>query len=449
MKTKSYILLSILFGISCLWCVGLLPVAYQHYFYIYGALWGCIYLLVAVRGDAKLPFSKIVLFSILLLHFSAFLSSPILEDDYFRYSWDGHNLRQGVHPYAQTPFEQVSGRENEEVVDLGFEDLVLEEDMEGHPDYTKKINYPMYRTVYPPLVEVLFVSEALAPNTIYGWPLFIFLIDLLIIYLLVFKSGLSFFTCCLVLTNPLFVKEGLNSWHFDFFLVPLLLLWIVKKQHYDAFIIGLLAGIRPWFLAMSLWRFKDWRLKDYLILLLTLGIPWLTMLLYPGFPNQGFSSWGAFVKGWEFNAVFYELVRQCFSYFTTEDLYFRYVSWISGFALIGVFWYFIRYRVGLELLAIVAWLFFLPTVNPWYIMPIAVILVAVDDIKLKSAGLALCVCMPLAYRHYAHLEEGNYLHWSWALLEVVVGLVAYCTAQKLLKRAEDNNQFSQAKGQDA
>lgn len=435
---KHSLSLSIFMGIITLWGINGLPEQYHYYYWIAGAVWASSYVYALLKIDLQTVKSKGILFGIVLLHLSAILSGPILEDDNYRYSWDGRNIRMGIHPYSQSPYEQVSGKK-ENAKDLGFEELTVEDELKQFPEYTQKINYPMYRTVYPPLCEFLFTSESLIPDTHWGWPLFILLVDLAFIYFLVYKSTLPFIASCLVLLNPLFIKEGLNSLHFDFFLIPLMAVFFFSNRKGHPLILGLMAGIRPWYLALIIWQWKKWGIKDYLIFALTLGIPWLTLFLYPGFPEEGFSSWKAFIKTWEFNAVFYEVMRQVFSIFTDSESYFRIASWIAGFSIIAYAWKKHSENSEAGLAAIAGWLLFLPTVNPWYIMPVAVVLVTSHNIRLKAFGCALCVSLPLAYIHYEHIIPGSLTALSWSLFEVSVAFVTFFLVLHNFKNSQSTN----------
>ena len=421
---KHFLSLSLTLGMVSFWGINFLPEKYHYLYWIAGTIWGICFTLSVINIREDKSCSKKILLGIILLHLSAILSGPILEDDYYRYSWDGRNIRMGMHPYNQSPYEQVSGVKSK-VEDYSFSELPLKKELEQFPDYTEKINYPMYRTVYPPLAELSFASEVLAPDTHYGWPIFLLIIDLLFIYYLVYKSKIPFISACLLLTNPLLLKEGLNSLHFDFLLVPLLILYIYYIGKCQPFILGLMCGLRPWFAALILWELKSWQVKDYAVFFATLALPWILLVLYPGFPEDGFSSWSAFVKSWEFNALFYEVLRQVFGLFTDNESFYRAAGWIIGFSIIFTAWKYKKDNKAYGFAALAAWLLFLPTVNPWYLMPIAAALAINENLKLKALGCALTTCLPMAYIHYEHFIPGTPAALSWALFELFAGLSVY------------------------
>ena len=431
---KHFLSLSLILGMVSFWGINFLPEKYHYLYWIAGTIWGICFTLSVINSNDENYFSKKILFGIILLHLSAILSGPILEDDFYRYSWDGRNIRMGIHPYNQSPYEQVSGVKSK-VEDYSFSELPLEKELEHFPEYTVKINYPMYRTVYPPLAELCFASEVLAPDTHYGWPIFLLIVDLMFIYFLVSKSKIPFISACLLLTNPLLLKEGLNSLHFDFLLVPLLFLYLYHLGKNHPLILGLMCGLRPWFAALILWEYKNWRIKDYAVFVAALVLPWVLLLLYPGFPEDGFSSWSAFVKSWEFNALFHEILRFILGFFTNNESIYRASGWLIGFSLIFTVWRIKKENNAYGFAVLAAWLLFLPTVNPWYLMPIATVLVINSDLKLKAFGCALTVILPMAYIHYEHFSPGSIPALSWAVFELITGYVIY---QIVLKSGKKN-----------
>ena len=405
-----------------------------------GFLWALLYgvnLYYVKKHDAE-SHSKLLLIAALLTHLIAWSAGPILEDDFYRYAWDGHNSRLGIHPYAQAPFDQVTSLQGHgsELWD-SYNHLTLEQLKETHPElvpnsypnqypiYVDKINYPMYRTIYPPVVEGLFFSELLAPNTPWGFSRLILICDFLLIFLLWRYCKANHFLFCALALNPLFIKEGLNSWHFDYFLVPLLVILSLlkiqttKAPNLQAILIGLSAGIRPWFAALILWEYPHWRWKQYTLFALTLGLPWLALFLLPGMPTNALSSWGEFAQNWEFNALFFELLRSVLSGFLGENQL-RFLAWILAFLTLGLIaLYSIKTKVTWTgPFAIVMWIFFLPAVNTWYIMPIACALLASQNPKAQGIGLGLTISMPLAYRHYNHLEFGAFLGIEWSFAQI-------------------------------
>ena len=74
---------------------------------------GGVYVLVAAGGRRLLSTQRRVVFWVLLVGAAMRLvmmcSTPILEDDFYRYLWDGAVLAHGFNPYAYAPGAVASG----------------------------------------------------------------------------------------------------------------------------------------------------------------------------------------------------------------------------------------------------------------------------------------------------------------------------------------------------
>ncbi len=117
---------------------------------------GVIYLLV-ILGFKQDVFSKRLLVWVILLgllvRISMSASTPILEDDYYRYLWDGGVVAKGFNPYQYAPRDILVGGN----IDLPHH--LTELALQAKP-ILERINYPRLRTVYPP-----HFSRCLCPRT--------------------------------------------------------------------------------------------------------------------------------------------------------------------------------------------------------------------------------------------------------------------------------------------
>ena len=78
---KHSLSLSIFIGIITLWGINRLPEQYHYYYWIAGAVWALSYVYAILKTDLKTVKFKGIIFGIVLLHLSAIISGPILEDD--------------------------------------------------------------------------------------------------------------------------------------------------------------------------------------------------------------------------------------------------------------------------------------------------------------------------------------------------------------------------------
>ncbi|PCJ57656.1 MAG: hypothetical protein COA79_15535 [Planctomycetota bacterium] len=363
-----------------------------------------------------------LLLLVLIVHTSLIFTKPILEDDYFRYSWDGKSIRDGVHPYLYTPAEVIN---------------------KSSPEYAKNINFPEYRSVYPPLVEVLFISEFLYPNTIYGWWIFIFLTDIGLVicwwYFHKKERGHKDYLYLALWLNPIFLKEVLNSGHLDFFAGALLLLSLIyvlkfNSKRTEFIFYGLMVGIRPWYAAIIGWKILEWHKKEIIYFLLIILIPWLIFLNWPGLPsvNDTMSSWQAFVREWEFNALFYDWLNRMNLTFGWDlsNATRRYICLFFGFFFLGCIFvcsYKKENSLQWSLLGIMFWLMCQPTVNTWYFIPIIMgfggqyLLESHGNFKSLSNGMlvGMSVALPMSYLNYLDLD-GRLLNYQWSLAEFLL-----------------------------
>lgn len=376
--------------------------------------WGILYTILLILGK-KFQYSMtqtgkfILLFSILIIHFIAWKSQPIWEDDYFRYAWDGKMIRHGIHPYSESP--EIAWR-------------TLEKKNLPVPEYHNKINFPEYRTVYPPITELLFASERLAPDTTNGWMFMILFLDFFaVIMLWLFcrhkDKPMIWLVFVALVCHPIWLKEGLNSVHFDLaVIIPLAAFIFIReglnkpKSLLTPLFLGLTAGIRPWFLALILWAGKEWRWKEWSLFVFVLFAPWVIMISLPGMPSdilEGLKSWSEFVKDWEFNSIIYDIVRRGFGF---ENA--RTIVWILGLGAIVVM-RIITWKKDNNLFAaflgLIFWMICQPTANAWYFLPMlagVACLIFNKNIpyhKVAPVLAASAIVLPLAYFHYGHIEN--------------------------------------------
>lgn len=180
--------------------------------WLFASMAGLSLLLVAVyRGSQKCPHSIKHLFILGLFCRVAFvLADPILENDHFRYLWDGGLTFHGVSPYGPPPsdvsFAQVKSAVRE------------------------KVSYSDIRSPYPPLAQVLFVSAyAISGESILGYKILVCCLELLLFLLCLGIVKQAFELVVFYWLNPLVLKEVSGSGHFDF-LIGLSVLYALKRN---------------------------------------------------------------------------------------------------------------------------------------------------------------------------------------------------------------------------
>jgi alpha-1,6-mannosyltransferase len=176
----------------------------------------------------------------LILRLLMFLSTPMLEDDYFRYLWDGAVTANGDSPYRYAPEEVVDGTD----IPAKLTELKAESGVVIH-----NINHPHLRSIYPPISQALFaLSYLIKPWSMTAWRsilLFFDAITLLLLFYALKTNGLPVAFLIVYWWNPLLVKEIFNSGHLDVLAFPFALggIMLAVKSRYIRSAAALVAGI--------------------------------------------------------------------------------------------------------------------------------------------------------------------------------------------------------------
>jgi hypothetical protein len=176
-----------------------------------------------------------VLVGILLLgsamRLAAVPPAPGLEDDFYRYLWDGAVLSHGVNPYQNSPQQVSLARTGQARVDPRLIELA-----EDAPDVLGKINHKNLRTIYPPVAEAWFaVAHRIQPWSLNAWRSVILLHDLATVALLLAmlkELGLPLVLVAVYWLNPLVVKEFYQGVHMDVLALPWVLgaMWATTRS---------------------------------------------------------------------------------------------------------------------------------------------------------------------------------------------------------------------------
>ena len=173
-------------------------------------------------------------------------STPVLEDDFNRYLWDGAVVSHGINPYAHAP---IAATEPE---DGGPPAMVALAAESGR--IAERINYPALRSIYPPVAQAAFaLAYRLEPWSLEAWRAVLMAFDLATLGLLLAllrRLGRSPLWVALYWWNPLVVKELFNSAHMDALVIPFVLgaLWLATRGRnvWASGALALAAGVKLW-----------------------------------------------------------------------------------------------------------------------------------------------------------------------------------------------------------
>ncbi len=243
----------------------------------------------------------------LAMRLAMFFSLPMMEDDWYRYLWDGAVTARGLNPFERAPESVRLAAAPSTAPDSAYATLASDAG-----NVLARINHPHLKTIYPIVAQAAFgLAHLLAPWSINGLRAVYLLCDLASLLLLISlrrRLGLPAAMVALWWWNPLLIKEIFNSAHMDILLVPLLLGAVLavtgRRLLAASLLLALAVGVKVWpvvLLPLILRsRGARWKQTGAALLLFML----VCVLLY--FPLAGrlgasTSGFEAYFSGWEMN----------------------------------------------------------------------------------------------------------------------------------------------------
>jgi len=281
-----------------------------------------IYFFIAILNIKKLFNNKLVFGIIILTGIVSRVilipSQPALEDDFYRYMWDGAVTANGFNPYIFSPEDAMS-----KSTDIPSELKLLAKESN---DVIKNINHPHVRTIYPALAQVVFaISYTIAPWQSWMWKLILFVFDmaiLLFLFLILKHIKLPLILISIYWVNPIVIHEFFNAAHMDLLAILFVIISIylyLKNKHWMAIVcLAIATGLKLWPMVLlgpflrSFWKDKQtfgFYFLGYFIIVLILFIPVFASNLDE---SLGFIR---YAERWINNAALYSLFRDAVFYF--------------------------------------------------------------------------------------------------------------------------------------
>ncbi len=332
----------------------------------------------------------------------------ILDDDLYRYIWDGKIWLSGVNPYSFAP----SSASLSEYRDANI-----------HP----YINFPYIPTIYPPMAQFVFATSfSVFGDSLVGMKLMFTIFDIATIFAsigLLKAVGMKPVRVIIYAWCPLVIKEIAGSGHMDSLAVLLIVftVWLAGKRPYLASI-SLGAAIAAKLYPIVLLPLLVSRLRWSLIL-----VPFVVALAYVPFLSEPFekifSGFLAYGQYWVFNPGVFDLLRKTLSTFVSDGAAMaKIISMIAVIAFVA--WRMVRQESGISgLIKSVMWtlailLFLAPTVDPWY-------LVCLIPFLCVFPSPALLLWMGLSFLSYTFYYGHNDIAWVRALEYVAIFIVLF------------------------
>ena len=345
---------------------------------------GCVWLLMVrlVRLTGTTPaFATALVFVVgLAMRLLLFGTEPALEDDAYRYLWDGASVVEGFNPYAFTPEQALVNRE------VGPHALAI-----GNIRDVERVNHSWLRTPYPALAQAGFALAALIePFSMDAWRAVIMAAELVTLVLLVLMMkalGRPWLWVTLYWWNPLIVREFAGAAHMDALLLPFLaggaLLMVRQRWQGACAALVLGAGIKLWpavLLPMALLRLRS---RPWIMIATAAGmVAGLGILAWPMLetvltPSSGLT---AFAEHWRMNGAFFGLMTELAGWAGFSQSWIRWAVACVVLVLALLLSWRAPERADAwpcRMLAVTAALFLLgPTGFPWYASWIVILLVA-------------------------------------------------------------------------
>ena len=341
---------------------------------------------LAVININKLPIKESwiawIVFTGLFARLILIPSSPILEDDYYRYMWDGAVTANEFNPYIFSPQEVI---EKNPIVP---EKILKLADESGN--IIENINHPKIKTIYPTLSQIIFgISYFLFPWSITGWKFFLLIGDILLLFFLIrilreLKLPISF--VAIYWLNPIVLHEFFNTAHYDLFALlftAVSIYYYLKDEFVTASItLALAVGFKLWpILIFPIFLRKltnqKWKILSSVFAFLLFTIIIFVPILRAGLDqNQGLIKYAA---NWINNAAFYTLLKESIDLFTTTfKIYYVCADCVARWITIGIISFVLLLLIKKpakdnlnlvdKILIIIAVSFLVsPTQFPWYV----------------------------------------------------------------------------------
>ena len=304
----------------------------------------------------------------LLLRLIAAQASPLLEDDHYRYLWDGLRTATGFDPYRLPP----SAYFGDNRLSAHWQDIL------------GGINNPDIPTIYGPVLQGLFaLGYWIAPGRLGAIQALLLVVDMAVLVVLV-RQGAGARWLLAYAVHPLVLKEAMASAHPDglvaLFLLLALLAWQRRRAAWVGVMLGLAVGAKvaalvalPLLLlapaqprATLASRRVRWVLAAGSAFAAMLALLYLPFILAGG---SDAAALGTFGSQWRFNPLLYRVVEALVPAGAARPSAALLI--VVGIGMIIWRWRRHLRRTGTPVLppldaAFVLLLLLSPVVNPWY-----------------------------------------------------------------------------------
>lgn len=283
------------------------------------------------------------------------LAQPMLDDDYFRFLWDGYQLTQGVSPYSSAP-----------AVNVARTDI-----SESWHDVLAQINHPDVPTIYGPFLQAIFAfATILGRAHPIGLQAIFCGVDLALVAVLL-RVRIAPRWVMMYVVNPLVIKEICYSLHPDGLLAAALTFSVLALANQRALMSGfwmatVICAKLPLALLVGALNVRSVLHRRALLCAVLISIALYLPFMWGG--ADPFIGLKTFAQDWRVNALGFSVFEWISGGQARAMLAAFYV--VTGFA---VAFFVAQYQTDTAT-ALVMWLAvivtFSPAVNPWYWLPL-------------------------------------------------------------------------------
>ncbi|MEW6531240.1 MAG: glycosyltransferase family 87 protein [Thermodesulfobacteriota bacterium] len=372
----------------------------------------------AVGGAANRGIVAWVLLVGVALRGLMFGSTPILEDDYYRYLLDGAVVAKGFSPYRYEPdrFKFRTEQLPEPLQQVAANGL----------GSIGRINHPHLKTIYPPSAQAVFAAAyLLGPWSVLALKAVLLLFDVVtvaLLWLILRGLGRSSAWVLIYWWNPVVIKEIYNSAHMDVIAVPLVLGALMLSFRGMSFrasgMLALAVGAKVWPLVLAPVVFRP-LLREPRKLLAAVGLfMGATIVLFVPVYMAGLdlnSGFAAYSRAWEMNDALYMLivwvVKRLLEFGSIQGIHAHIIARIVVVSVLAgwIVWVLRKHATDAaflwnKCLLIMAALFLLsPAQFPWYYLWV----IPFMTISPRVSLLVLNVLLPLYYLRFYFLAHGE------------------------------------------
>jgi alpha-1,6-mannosyltransferase len=410
---------------------------------------GVVYLFAIHFAQRVTPTRRLAVWIVLVglaMRMAYVPSTPILENDFYRYLWDGAVTAHGINPYRIPPLDALDEADHvpSKLHELGRESGVV----------LKRVNHAEVATIYPPVAQAVFAAAHLAaPWSLVGWRIVLLafeMLSLVLIWRTLRTFGWPPGLAAVYWWNPLVAKEVLNSGHMDALLVPPLLLLFHALARNRAvgsmFLVGLASAIKVWPVLLAPLVVRNLRAQRYRIAGAVLIGTGTILALYVPVIAAAEVGWDSgflrYAEEWENNDALFMLVHAAAasSLRGLGNASPETAGWVARLAAAGLV---TAVALGCAVrragdsgtlagcfLWIATALFMLsPTQFPWYYLWLMPFLVFVP----RPSLLLLTALLPLYYLRFRYRAAGNVDVFDQAIVWIEFGPVLLLLAWELLR----------------